>query len=132
MQYGTLFILLSNYIPLVLSINSLTFKLNNNLQSTSDHGSEYMSEQTSLQQSTTGVDKHVFSLGEHSPLLITSYRDSLSVFYEYPMENTRSNQFLCAHSDKPCGGSYKISMINKLCSVHVCYGIHNFSLPHNS
>ena len=75
MQYGTvtLFILLDNYIPLVLSINSLTFKLNNNLQSTSDHGSEYMSEQTSLQQSTTGVDKHVFSLGEHSPLLITSY-----------------------------------------------------------
>ena len=49
MQYGTLFILLDNYIPLVLSINSLTLKLNNNLQSTSDHGSEYMSEQMSLQ-----------------------------------------------------------------------------------
>ena len=62
MQYGTLFILLDNCIPLVLSINSLTFKLNNNLQSTSDPGSEYMSEQTSLQQSTTGVDKQAAGL----------------------------------------------------------------------
>ena len=49
MQYGTLFILLDNYISLVLSINSLTLKINNNLQSNSDHGSEYMSEQMSLQ-----------------------------------------------------------------------------------
>ena len=92
MQYGTLFILVDNYIPLVLSINSLTFKLNSNLQSTSDHGSEYASDQTSLQQSTTGVDKHVFSLQEHSPLLIISYVTiSVSVFHEYPMANNHSN-----------------------------------------
>ena len=65
MELFSFFILLDNYIPLVLSINSLPFKLKNNLQSACDHGSENMSEQTSLQQSTTtGVDKRVFSLGD--------------------------------------------------------------------
>ena len=69
MQYGTLFILLDNYIPLVLSINSLTLKLNNNLQSTSEHGSEYMSEQMSLQCMQSLASLKATSMGYKVALL---------------------------------------------------------------
>ena len=49
-----------------------------------------MPKPTPLQQSTACMDQHVFTLGKYSPELYKLLRNYITIFDEYPVENTHS------------------------------------------
>ena len=93
-EYGTLFNLLDNYIPLVLSIYSITFKLNN--------FAEYFRAMIRIWIMFTCLKCRHYNKaplvwinmcshwGNHSPQLYDLIRNYVTVFDEYPVENTHS------------------------------------------
>ena len=93
-EYGTLFNLLDNYIPLVLSIYSISFKLNN--------FSEYFRAMIRMWIMFTCLKRRHYNKaplvwlnmcshwGQHSPQLYKLLRTYITIFDEYPVENTHS------------------------------------------
>ena len=93
-EYGTLFNLLDNYIPLVLSIYSISFKLNNS--------SEYFRAMIRIWIMFTCLKRRHYNKaplvrlnmcshwGKHSPQLYKLIRTYITIFDEYPVENTHS------------------------------------------
>ncbi|KAK2551336.1 hypothetical protein P5673_027730 [Acropora cervicornis] len=99
-EYGTLFNLLDNYIPLVLSIYSISFKLN--------HFSEYFRAMIRIWIMFTCLKRRHYNKaplvwinmcahwGKHSTNLYQLLRNYIAIFDEYPVENTHT--ILCAQS----------------------------------
>ena len=93
-QYGTLINLLDNYIPLVLSIYSISFKLN--------HFSEYFRAIIRIWIMFTCLQRRHYNKaplvwinmclhwGKYSPHLYQLLQNYITVFDEYPVENTHS------------------------------------------
>ena len=93
-QYGTLLNLLDNYIPLVLSIYSISFKLN--------HFSEYFRAIIRIWIMFTCLRRRHYNKtplvwinmclhwGKYSPHLYELLRKYITIFDEYPVENTHS------------------------------------------
>ena len=93
-EYGTLFNLLDNYIPLVLSIYSISFKLN--------HFSEYFRAMIRIWIMFTCLKRRHYNKaplvwinmcahwGKHSTNLYQLLRNYIAIFDEYPVENTHS------------------------------------------
>ena len=93
-EYGTLFNLLGNYIPLVLSIYSICFKLN--------HFSEYFRAMIRIWIMFTCLKRRHYNKaplvwinmcahwGKHSTNLYQLLRNYIAIFDEYPVENTHS------------------------------------------
>ena len=93
-EYGTLFNLLDNYIPLVLSICSISFKLN--------HFSEYFRAMIRIWIMFTCLKRRHYNKaplvwinmcahwGKHSTNLYQLLRNYIAIFDEYPVENTHS------------------------------------------
>ena len=93
-EYGTLLNLLDNYIPLVLSIYSISFKLNN--------FAEYFRAMIRIWIMFTCLNRHHYNKallvwinmcshwGKHSPELYKLLRNYITIFDEYPVENTHS------------------------------------------
>jgi len=94
LEYGTLFNLLDNYIPLVLSIYSISFKLNNY--------TEYFRAIIRIWIMFTCLRRRHYNKaplvwismcsywGKHSPQLFDLLRNYLAIFDEYPVENVHS------------------------------------------
>ena len=93
-EYGTLFTLLDSYIPLVLSIYSISFKLNN--------FSEYFRAMIRIWIMFTCLQRRHYNKapliwinmcshwGKHAPQLYNLIRNYIAIFDEYPVENTHS------------------------------------------
>lgn len=93
-EFGTLFNLLDNYIPLVLSIYSISFKLN--------HFSEYFRAMIRIWIMFTCFKQRHYNKvpllwinmyahwGKHSTNLYQLLRNYIVIFDEYPVENTHS------------------------------------------
>ena len=79
-EYGALFNMLDNYIPLVLSIYSISFKLN--------HFSESFRAMIRIWIMFTCLKRHHW--GKHSTNLYQLRWNYIAIFDEYPVENTHS------------------------------------------
>lgn len=94
LEYGTLFNLLDNYIPLVLSIYSISFKLNN--------FTEYFRAMIRIWVMFTCLKRRHYNKaplvwinmcshwGKYAPQLYELLQNHISIFDEYPVENTHS------------------------------------------
>ena len=94
LEYGTLLNLLDNYIPLVLSIYSISFKLNN--------FAEYFRAMIRIWIMFTCLNRRHYDKaplvwinmcshwGKYSPELYNLLRNYITIFDEYPVENTHS------------------------------------------
>ena len=94
-EYGTLYNLLDNYIPLVLSIYSISFKLNN--------FSEYFREMIRIWIMFTCLQRRPYNKaplliwinmcshwGKYAPQLYNLLTNYITIFDEYPEENTHN------------------------------------------
>ncbi|KAL9975508.1 hypothetical protein ACROYT_G012677 [Oculina patagonica] len=93
-EYGTLFNLLDNYIPLVLSIYSISFKLNK--------FSEYFRAMIRIWIMFTCLSRRHYNKaplvwinmcshwGKYAPQLYNLLKNYITIFDEYPVENTHS------------------------------------------
>lgn len=93
-EYGTLYNLLDNYIPLVLSIYSISFKLNN--------FSEYFRAMIRIWIMFTCLQRRHYNKapliwinmcshwGKNAPQLYNLLTNYITIFDEYPVENTHS------------------------------------------
>ncbi|XP_015755582.1 PREDICTED: uncharacterized protein LOC107335130 isoform X2 [Acropora digitifera] len=99
-EYGTLYNLLDNYIPLVLSIYSISFKLNN--------FSEYFRAMIRIWIMFTCLQRRHYNKapliwinmcshwGKNAPQLYNLLTNYITIFDEYPVENTHS--ILCSQT----------------------------------